>query len=275
MVRIINNTPNGVLIFCPSYSFLRSFKRWLPNDQKKRVKKKLFWEDDANDLQVFSHRYFTQAQSSKGAVLFGVFRGKLSEGFDYNDSKARAVITIGIPFPAFNKEVQMKKAYNDSRRKESAEAAKNAITGDQWYVIEAMRALNQALGRVIRHRNDWGSMFLLDYRFTENHYKKGLSTWIKKALDGGHFDQIMEDYENFVQENGNKKIEVKPVKTLGGKVKKDKTDSNQFLWQEQNTLTTQTDKVKLKRKLVINDQIVKTEKNSKYRVAFKDLPFPV
>lgn len=31
-----------------------------------------------------------------------------------------------------------------------------ALTGDQWYSQEAMRAVNQAIGRVIRHRHDYG-----------------------------------------------------------------------------------------------------------------------
>lgn len=34
------------------------------------------------------------------------------------------------------------------------------------YEIQAFRALNQALGRCIRHRNDWGAIILLDSRFS-------------------------------------------------------------------------------------------------------------
>ena len=38
------------------------------------------------------------------------------------------------------------------------------LTGEAWYSQTAMRAVNQALGRVIRHRNDHGAVVLLDER---------------------------------------------------------------------------------------------------------------
>jgi regulator of telomere elongation helicase 1 len=39
-----------------------------------------------------------------------------------------------------------------------------ALSGDQWYVQLATRAVNQAVGRVIRHRNDYGAIILCDER---------------------------------------------------------------------------------------------------------------
>lgn len=34
-----------------------------------------------------------------GALLIAVCRGKVSEGLDFTDDNARAVVTVGIPFP--------------------------------------------------------------------------------------------------------------------------------------------------------------------------------
>lgn len=34
-----------------------------------------------------------------GALLIAVCRGKVSEGLDFTDDNARAVVTIGIPYP--------------------------------------------------------------------------------------------------------------------------------------------------------------------------------
>ena len=39
------------------------------------------------------------------------------------------------------------------------------LSGDQWYSQSAMRAVNQAVGRVIRHRHDFGAILLCDERF--------------------------------------------------------------------------------------------------------------
>ena len=56
--------------------------------------------DDAS----FSHPEESKWQgvaSSKltGAIFFGVSRGKISEGIDFKDFMARAVISISIPYP--------------------------------------------------------------------------------------------------------------------------------------------------------------------------------
>ena len=53
-----------------------------------------------------------------------------------------------------------------SKRVRSASGAPIGLTGDQWYTQQALRAVNQGMGRVIRHRNDYGAIILCDDRFT-------------------------------------------------------------------------------------------------------------
>ena len=73
----------------------------------------------------------------------------MSEGLDFADNNCRAVICLGIPFPNFREPaVELKIKYNDKKRAQD----KNILQGHQWYEIQAFRALNQALGRCIRHR---------------------------------------------------------------------------------------------------------------------------
>ena len=40
-----------------------------------------------------------------------------------------------------------------------------------------MRAVNQAMGRAIRHSKDYGMIFLLDNRYKWKQYKKYLAGW--------------------------------------------------------------------------------------------------
>jgi regulator of telomere elongation helicase 1 len=46
-------------------------------------------------------RYYSAVfeDESKGAILMGVCRGRISEGLDFSDNAARAVIIVGIPYP--------------------------------------------------------------------------------------------------------------------------------------------------------------------------------
>lgn len=52
----------------------------------------------------------------------------------------------------------MKLSYNDMNVK------RGLLKGSEWYSIQAFRALNQALGRCLRHINDWGAVLLVDER---------------------------------------------------------------------------------------------------------------
>ncbi|ETV99553.1 hypothetical protein H310_08213 [Aphanomyces invadans] len=53
------------------------------------------------------------------------------------------------------------------------------LSGNQWYVQQASRAVNQAVGRVIRHRHDYGAIILLDERFAYGQQKGSLSKWLQ------------------------------------------------------------------------------------------------
>lgn len=49
--------------------------------------------------------------------------------------------------------------------------------------MQISRAINQALGRCIRHKNDWGAIILLDDRFSPNSkYAQSISKWAVKNV---------------------------------------------------------------------------------------------
>ena len=104
-----------------------------------------------------------------------VSRGKLSEGLNFTDELARACLVIGIPFLLVNdSKVNLKKHYLDQQIELAAlEPDYNAsgvqkITGDDWYKMTAIRAVNQIIGRCIRHKDDYASIFLVDSRYNRS-----------------------------------------------------------------------------------------------------------
>ena len=141
--------------------------------------------------------YFGSISNGRGSLLIGVCRGKVSEGIDFADEQARAVMCVGIPFPNWkDHQIQQKREYNDRKRKEGS---KDTLSGSQWYEVEAFRALNQALGRCIRHKDDWGSILLVDSRYSNPSYHESLSRWAKERAQKFHtFKHARDSLDSFI-----------------------------------------------------------------------------
>ena len=71
--------------------------------QMNNIKEVFVEPKDRNALAKVAQEYRNRvnAPGSLGAVLMAVCRGKVSEGIDFADRDARAVVITGIPFPAF------------------------------------------------------------------------------------------------------------------------------------------------------------------------------
>lgn len=187
--------PNGVLIFFPSYDRMEIlYQRWFTTKVVKNITstgKKIFREQRSFTSMKFEEelrKYYLCATSSKGAVMMAVYRGKISEGVDFSDSAARAVITIGIPYPNVKEvTIGLKKSYNDDARRTRPEL----MPGRDWYGAQAFRALNQATGRVIRHKGDWGAIIMLDSRLRYPSSLNNISKWIRRCVT------TPETYESF------------------------------------------------------------------------------
>jgi regulator of telomere elongation helicase 1 len=56
------------------------------------------------------------------------------------------------------------------------------LSAEEWYLLEATRAVNQAIGRVIRHKNDYGAILLCDQRFEGLSFQAALSSWVRPHI---------------------------------------------------------------------------------------------
>ncbi|XP_060059857.1 Fanconi anemia group J protein isoform X2 [Erinaceus europaeus] len=189
LLSVCQTISQGILCFLPSYKLLEKLKeRWLYTGlwHDLELVKTVIVEPQGGEktdfdelLQVYYDAIRCKGEKD-GALLVAVCRGKVSEGLDFSDDNARAVITIGIPFPNVKDlQVELKRRYNDQHSK-----LRGLLPGRQWYEIQAYRALNQALGRCIRHKNDWGALILVDDRFRSNpnRYISGLSKWVRQQI---------------------------------------------------------------------------------------------
>lgn len=82
-------------------------------------------------------------------------------------------MVVGIPFGnAGDLKIKYKQQYNDLNRSQLG-----LLSGRDWYQQNAFRALNQALGRCIRHKDDWGAVILVDERLSYESHQQMLSKW--------------------------------------------------------------------------------------------------
>lgn len=65
----------------------------------------------------------------------------------------------------------------------SKSKSKPQIGFDRWYMIQAARAVNQTIGRVIRHNKDYGCVFLVDRKYSNSgSIMSYLPEWLGKGM---------------------------------------------------------------------------------------------
>jgi len=87
--------------------------------------------------------------NKKGAVLFAVIGAKLSEGLNFSDDLARAVIVIGLPFanlgsPELKERLNYVKQLEDKKGIKKEKGQKDAAA--DLYENMCMNAVNQSIG---------------------------------------------------------------------------------------------------------------------------------
>ncbi|PRP75077.1 hypothetical protein PROFUN_03913 [Planoprotostelium fungivorum] len=177
--------PHGVLCFFPSYGLMNKLiQRWKSTEAWGRLTSvKHIMTEPQNpqegefnglmreyDRKIRESRETTSSKK-KGVIMLAVCRGKRST--------KEGVIMVGIPFPLVrDPKVMQKKEYNDQMHKKGKRQ-----NGNDWYTQQAFRAVNQALGRCLRHHKDYGAILLLDERYQEKENIAKMSRWLRANDD--------------------------------------------------------------------------------------------
>lgn len=197
IVNFARIVPDGLLVFFPSYYLLNQcIEGWQTLNSGASAGSSTIWERickhkqpvvEPKESALFNHAnedFLTKLNdaTSSGAVFFAVCRGKVSEGLDFADKAGRAVVVTGIPYAMkTDPKVRLKREYLDEQARLQTNKTK-ALTGEEWYVQQASRAVNQAVGRVIRHRDDYGAIILCDERFAQGNTQNQMSLWLRPHI---------------------------------------------------------------------------------------------
>lgn len=148
-----------------------------------------------------------QNKNTRGALLLAVIGGSLSEGINFADRLGRCIVVVGLPFPnAKSPELKSKLEFVERRHLNSGSAAgagAGAAAAKEYYTNICMRAVNQSIGRAIRHRDDYAAIMLLDRRYSRSEIHSKLPGWIRNSLvvvaDDGNGNGSGERFEGQVQ----------------------------------------------------------------------------
>jgi len=193
LATITKRIPAGVLCFFPSYQALElSVAAWKQEPRDGQTVWSRFQackgavvvepRSSGKDLTQACQSFTGAVRRGQGALCLAVYRGKMSEGLDFADDLCRGVVCLGVPYPQTKDPVVLaKRQWNDSKR--SAAQSAGLLSGEHWYELQAYRAINQALGRCLRHRCDFGALVLLDARWaTTGSRARGLRRHLSKWL---------------------------------------------------------------------------------------------
>ena len=194
LIEFGNSIPDGLVVFFPSYAYLdQVILRW---HIKSKNGSKSLWERLLDIKPIFREsktttgadevfNQYTQAISaSKGGLLLSVIGGKLSEGINFSDALGRGVIVVGLPFP--NIQSAQWKAKIEYVEKNTIERGGSREEGKalarEFYENACMRAVNQSIGRAVRHKADYACIILLDKRYNSPRIEGKLPAWIRQGM---------------------------------------------------------------------------------------------
>ena len=193
--------PDGVVAFFPSYDYLSQvinvWKKPVANGNGQTTldlierKKKVLYEsrETGTGTDALLQEYTEVVDSGSGALLLSVVGGKLSEGINFSDKLGRGVFIVGLPFPNIRSAVWQakikyieEKTYRQSSGSESEKKTNASTAGRDFYENACMRAVNQCIGRAIRHVNDYAAIIMVDRRYDTPRIQGKLPGWIRGSL---------------------------------------------------------------------------------------------
>ncbi|KAH8727829.1 helicase C-terminal domain-containing protein [Phaeosphaeriaceae sp. PMI808] len=209
ILTMIRSIPDGVVVFFPSYSYLdlciTGWKRLLEPGSNVKL-----WDRFTQIKPVFLEKRSTHSNSvqpipekgaaadsvltaysaaiasgnGRGGLLFAVIGGTLSEGINFSDALGRGVVVVGLPFPnPHSAEWKAKMQYISTKDMQRGGDGRTAAR--DFLENACMRAVNQCVGRAIRHKGDYAAILMLDRRYGTKRIQDKLPGWIRGGLAKG------------------------------------------------------------------------------------------
>nr|XP_043617482.1 ATP-dependent DNA helicase DDX11 [Erigeron canadensis] len=222
LCNLVSAVPQGIIVFLSSFDYEEHvYNAWKASGILSRImkKKRVFREPrKSTEVETILKEYkdsidAASATSSKdlvvthnGAMLLAVVGGKISEGINFSDGMGRCIVMVGLPYPSPSDiELMERVKHIDGLGDPTKNSNGACFSGDaqagfeilrnckhrgrEYYENLCMKAVNQSIGRAIRHINDYAAILLVDARYKSDSSKNDLShrtnklpRWIRERL---------------------------------------------------------------------------------------------
>ncbi|KAG8379953.1 hypothetical protein BUALT_Bualt07G0143200 [Buddleja alternifolia] len=222
--NLVTVVPEGVVVFFSSFDYeAQVYDAWKGSGILSRImkKKRIFREPrKSTDVEAFLRDYkeaidtlsVSDPTSCNGAILLAVVGGKISEGINFSDGTGRCIVMVGLPYPSPS-DIELIERVKHIEGLEKTTSSRNLTSsvydecqsvdvetgfhilrrckgrGKEYYENLCMKAVNQCIGRAIRHINDYAAILLVDARYASDstkgsfaHSTGKLPQWIKSNL---------------------------------------------------------------------------------------------
>ncbi|KAL2338079.1 hypothetical protein Fmac_012525 [Flemingia macrophylla] len=203
LCNLVTVVPEGIVVFFPSFDYEdRVYENWETTGILERItKRKRVFREPRNNMDVESvlkeykdtidtlsgMNSEVKQSSHSGAILLAVVGAKLSEGINLSDGMGRCIVMVGLPYAnpsdiELLERIKHIEGFRNLKLHEnpSFSASYDLYCGDvkggfdilrscshrgrEYYENLCMKAVNQSIGRAIRHINDYAAILLVDTR---------------------------------------------------------------------------------------------------------------
>jgi len=119
----------------------------------------------------------------------------LSEGINFANRLCRCVVVVGLPYAD----------KSDPVLQEKLRYLQGSGGGHNYYQSLCLRAVNQSVGRAIRHAQDYAAIVLMDARYPrDTGIANGLPQWLTSSTptwrrQDGSVESVVEQLRSFFQ----------------------------------------------------------------------------
>lgn len=179
----VSKKVGNYFVFVPSFEYLSMIQDRFKDDERFIFQKATM---SIKEKDEFLANFVENPQSTKVGIC--VISGSFSESVDLTGDRLIGVVVVGVGMPQLNFENNLIKEFYDSKE----------INGfDFAYTNPGINKVLQAIGRVIRTKNDKGCALIIDSRYSYGNYRKIIESRYKNLKRIRNINELNLSLESF------------------------------------------------------------------------------